>query len=277
MNEDAKLAIRFWGVRGSCPTPVAQNAGIGGNTACLELAVPSGDVIIFDSGTGVRALGETLLGDAAGNPLKVNIFLTHFHWDHIQGIPFFLPLNSERNEVTFHAMGTPTAIERALAGQMDSPYFPVTLGQRPAAKRFMDVRNREFRFGNTRITSFPLHHPQGCYGYRVETDASSVAYASDFEHGDREGDRALLNAIEGVDLLIYDAQFTPEEYSEHQGWGHSTWLEATRFAKQAGIGRLCLFHHDPGHSDEVMVQVLADAQREFAATFLAKESDRITP
>jgi phosphoribosyl 1,2-cyclic phosphodiesterase len=273
MEHSGQLQLRFWGVRGSIPTPHPDNTGYGGNTACLEIRLPSGEILIVDGGTGVRPLGQSLMKEAAGKSLSLHMFLTHFHWDHIQGIPFFQPLYAPENEVTFYAMATPAVTAETLEGQMSIPYFPVDFKFLPARRRFVEVPGRTFDFGDTRVSNFPLHHPQGCFGYRLDHQGRSLIFASDLEHGDPEMDRLLLKAAEGADVLIYDAQFTPEEYEARRGWGHSTWLQGTRLARQVGARQLILFHHDPAHSDETLREILTCARHEFPNTSLATEGE----
>jgi len=268
-----QMVVKFWGVRGSIPTPTAQNMGYGGNTSCLEVRLPSGEVLIVDGGTGARPLGAALSEAGAGKPSDLHLFLTHFHWDHIQGLPFFQPLYSKENAVTFYSMKTPEETREILEGQMNVPYFPVDFRFLPATRNFVDVTGKTFRFGETEVKNFPLNHPQGCHGYSFTHQGRKLVFASDLEHGDPEFDRILLEAAHGADILIFDAQFTPEEYPKRRGWGHSTWLQATEVAKQTGAKKLILFHHDPAHSDETMQRILADAREHFAETYLAVEGE----
>jgi phosphoribosyl 1,2-cyclic phosphodiesterase len=275
MEDSDQMQLRFWGVRGSIPTPTPDNTGFGGNTACLEIRLPSGEILIIDGGTGARPLGHALMQEAAGKSLSLHFFLTHFHWDHIQGIPFFPPLYARENEVTFYSMKPPAVTEETLEGQMSIPYFPVDFKFLPARRRFVEIPGKEFHFSDTRVTSFPLHHPQGCYGYRLDHQGRSLVFASDLEHGDPEMDRLLPKVAEGANVLIYDAQFTPEEYEARRGWGHSTWLQGTRLARQVGAKRLILFHHDPGHNDAALREILKCAQQEFPNTSLATEGEMV--
>lgn len=275
MESTQGISARFWGVRGSTPTPAAENMRFGGNTACLEICLPSGEILIIDGGTGARQLGAKLIQEAKGEPLSLNFLLTHFHWDHIQGIPFFEPLYSRENTVTFYALTPPDRTAEILEGQMSVPYFPVDFKFLPAKRNFVSIVGQEFHFNGTKVTGFALNHPQGCYGYRFQQDSRSLVFASDLEHGDPAYDRILLESAEGADVLIFDAQFTPEEYPRHRGWGHSTWLEATRVAKQAGVKQLVLFHHAPGHGDAEMRSILEQACQEFAETSIATEGEAI--
>ncbi len=268
-----QMYVKFWGVRGSIPTPASQNMGNGGNTSCLEVRLPGGELIIVDGGTGVRPLGAAISADTSRKHNDLHVFLTHFHWDHIQGLPFFQPLYSKENTVTFYSMKTPEETREILEGQMNVPYFPVDFRFLPAQRNFVDIKGKVFRFGDTEVRSFALNHPQGCHGYSFTHLGRKLVFASDLEHGIPEFDAILLEAAADADVLIFDAQFTPEEYEKRHGWGHSTWLQATEVAKQTRAKKLVLFHHDPGHSDEVMQIILADARAHFPETYLAVEGE----
>jgi len=274
-NPDRPL-LTFWGVRGSIPTPKPDCLGYGGNTTCLELRLPSGEILIFDGGTGVNGLGDSLMQRANGECLRLAFFLTHFHWDHIQGIPFFAPLYSPRNEVTFYSFPDAAHTREVLEGQMTVPYFPVNFGFLPAKRNFEQTANRPLEFSGTRVHAFPMNHPQQAYGYRVEHGGAVLVFASDLEHGNPELDRVLRQQAEGADVLIYDAQFTPEEYETRRGWGHSTWLEATRVAREVGAKRLILFHHAPEHRDSTMDEILQHAREHFPNTEVARERSQIS-
>jgi phosphoribosyl 1,2-cyclic phosphodiesterase len=276
MKDRRRLELKFWGVRGSIPTPNAQSLGVGGNTTCLELKLPGEQVLIIDAGTGVRNLGLSLAQKTQKHPSDIHFLMTHFHWDHIQGLPFFVPLYGEENEVTFHSGVSPARLKEILQGQMTTPYFPVGF-DRAAAKRFFEqVPHGGVRIGNVLIESFALHHPQGACGYRFSHDGAVIVHASDHEHGDKNADARLLEYARDAGVLIYDAQFTPDEYVSKQGWGHSTWAKAVDLARHADVKHLVLFHHDPGHDDAFMQDVEAQARREFPQTTIAREGSIIT-
>ncbi len=269
-----RMCMRFWGVRGSIPTPCPENLGYGGNTACLEVRLPSGDICILDGGTGACPLGAALMREMQGDPISVHFFLTHFHWDHIQGIPFFSPLYGGDNHVTFYAHPSVEEIRETLEGQMTNPYFPVDFHFLSARRDFVSTEGREFSFGETKLRTFALNHPQRAFGYRLQHGSHSLVLASDLEHGDPVFDEILHKEAAGADVLIYDAQFTPEEYEMRRGWGHSTWKEATRVANECGVGKLILSHHDPAHDDAMLEAILEQARKEFANTELATEGSR---
>lgn len=269
------IQLKFWGVRGSIPTPQIENLGYGGNTSCLELRLEDGQPIIFDGGSGLRSLGSNLLEQANGSNLDLKVFLTHFHWDHIQGIPFFGPLFREGNRVTFHSHSN-GSLEDILEGQMSRPYFPINLASVAAKREFVELDSRPVYFGDVEIIPFPLNHPQGAVGYRIETAKTIIVYATDLEHGHPELDKVLLERAAGADMLIYDAQYTPEEYPRFRNWGHSTWLEGVRVAREAGVRRLMLFHHDPGHDDAFLSRILHEGRKEFSGLSVATEGQEIT-
>ncbi len=266
------MRVRFWGVRGSTPTPCAENLKFGGNTACLEVRTPSGECLIFDAGSGIRALGTQLMQEAAGAPINANIFLTHFHWDHIQGLPFFAPLYGPKNSVTFHSGRTGRGLQETLEGQMAQPYFPVDFAQVAACRAFHELdADAVHEVGGASIRPFAMNHPQGASGYRIQCGDSVVVYATDFEHGHAELDPVLLEFSRDADILICDSQYTPQEYESHRGWGHSTWLHATELAEKAGAKQLVLFHHDPTHDDHTMARIQMEARTRFKDTAAAWE------
>jgi phosphoribosyl 1,2-cyclic phosphodiesterase len=264
------MLVRFWGVRGSTPTPEIQNLGYGGNTSCVEVRSDENDVLIFDGGSGVRRLGQSLHEEFRDQKLSVSMFLSHFHWDHIQGIPFFLPLYVPENEMTFYAGKFLGPLQERLHGQMSKPYFPVSLDV-GARSNFVEVDSGKIEVGRLRIHPFRLHHPQGSCGYRVESQRGSIVFAMDREHGDPHLDREVREYSQQADILIYDAQYTPAEYPSHRGWGHSTWEEGVKVARDAGVKQLILCHHDPWHNDQDVLEIQQQARAQFENTLAATE------
>jgi phosphoribosyl 1,2-cyclic phosphodiesterase len=268
-GNEFRLQLRFWGVRGSTPTPQIENLVHGGNTSCLEVRGPNNEIIIFDGGTGLRQLGNSLLREYPEGNLPLNFFLTHFHWDHIQGIPFFAPVYAARTSVTFFSLSN--SLQDVLESQMTMPFFPVRFDTILSKREFVHVANNPVKCGAVSIFPFALNHPQGCIGYRIECGGAVIVYASDLEHGNKELDRLLRDSIQGADILIYDSQYTPEEYEKHKGWGHSTWEEAARAAKDGKVNQLILFHHEPTHNDQLMLEITRKAQLRFDNTIAARE------
>jgi len=282
MSNVAKLT--FWGVRGSTPTVERDAWRYGGNTSCLELRAPDGGRVILDCGTGLRMLGKRMRADqkhatASGKcpGVKAHILVTHYHWDHIQGMPFFHPFFEAQNRFEFYSFRSQQlgrdSLRQVLEAQLASPYFPVDLAKMSADRRFHEIGGEDaWEIQGTRVTAAWLNHPQGCLGYRLDTAAGSVVYATDNEPGVPEFDNNLLRLAEGADALVYDAQYSPEQLATtRRGWGHSTWLEGVKIARQARVKNLFLFHHDPESSSQVVDGFLYAARQEFPATWAAIE------
>ena len=204
------------------------------------------------------------------------MFFTHFHWDHIQGVPFFIPIFHPSWHLHFHSVHEPEVLENYLMGQMRAPYFPVSMPAALSVRSYVSVPERGVQLGDLRIVRFLLNHPNGAHGYRIEAPGRSVVFAFDHEHGDDEIDRGIIEHAAGADLLIYDAQYTQEEYEARRGWGHSTWQQAARIAKTAGAKQLVLIHHDPMHDDDMVTGIVEQAREQFANTVGAKEGWSVT-
>lgn len=276
MSEEFRFQLKFWGVRGSIPVPQQDMLGFGGNTTCLEVGLPSGEIIIIDGGSGVRNLGMSLLREHRRQLVSLHFFLTHFHWDHIQGLPFFAPLYDSANQVTFHASRPVDELQETLEGQMSHPYFPVRFEMLAAKRNFVELAFEPIRYGEAAIYPFPLNHPQNATGFRLELNGAAIVHASDTEHGNPELDKIVREYSREADILIYDSQYTPEEYESRKGWGHSTWLEATRVARDAKVKQLILFHHDPTHDDAFIENIVQQARQCFPASDAAREGWKIT-
>ena len=272
MPDAARLTARFWGVRGSTPTPQEGFLGVGGNTACVEVRAADGTTLILDAGTGVRSLGYALAAEAARESREVHLVFSHFHWDHLQGLPFFAPLYMPDQSIRFYAATDDDRLDGLLRGQMCSPYFPVPFGDVAAVTETVRVEDGvPFQIGPMTVRPFPLFHPQGAHGFRIEADGAVLVYATDYEHGSAIHDEGLREVAHGADVLISDAQYTPDEYALREGWGHTTWEHAVSLAVEAGVGRLVLFHHDPAHNDDALERIRDQARERFAATDLAVE------
>ena len=267
------MRVKFWGVRGSTPTPQSENMRYGGNTSCVEVRV--GDQIyIFDCGTGFRVLGHELEREFGQRPFAAHIFVSHFHWDHIQGMPFFRPLyDSPESQFFFHSSSRTRSLQEVLTEQMSSPYFPVDLDKMRARRDFCNIENGCLDMeAGIRIKTQWLNHPQGCLGFRIETKEGVLVYATDNEPGDAEFDKGVRKLAEGADLLIYDSQYLPEEYeARRRGWGHSHWREAVDIVMESGAKELILYHHDPDHTDAIVDQVVTDARNYYPNVRAAAE------
>jgi phosphoribosyl 1,2-cyclic phosphodiesterase len=268
------MHVRFWGVRGSIGVSGSRYVRTGGNTSCVEV-LHEGHRLILDGGTGLRALGDEL----GRTPLEAALLFSHVHWDHIQGVPFFAPAFHPDSRLTLCGAPRPGGkLREALEAQMRPPQFPITLDALRARLQFVDlVPGRSVLLGAFRVTPVELNHPDGVLGFRIEAGTSSLVYATDHEHGGRMDGR-LLDLAAGADLLIHDAQYTAEEYAggsgpSRRGWGHSTWAEAVEAARQAQVGRLALFHHDPQRDDEALARIEALARESFPAVFAAREGE----
>ncbi len=266
------LTVRFWGVRGSIAVPGASTARYGGNTSCIE--VRCGDrLFILDAGTGIRALGNELI--TSGAPIEADMLFTHTHIDHVCGIPFFAPFYQPGNR--FHlwlgGLSKGWGIEQALRQIMQAPMFPVALDIFKAELSFKDFHSGDdiLTESGFAIATVPLNHPGGATGYRIEHEGRSVAYITDTEHRPSGQDQNIVALCRDVDLMIYDATYTDEEFPRYIGWGHSTWQEAIRVANAAGVKRLVLFHHDPSHDDKFMDKVAKEADRGRGGTTVARE------
>jgi phosphoribosyl 1,2-cyclic phosphodiesterase len=259
------MSVRFWGVRGSVPAPGPETCRYGGNTSCVEIRAAD-ELLILDAGTGIRKLGLAL--SASGGPIRGTLLISHAHWDHIHGLPFFAPVMSPGNRFhVYGCAGSEPHMRTTLALQMETPYFPLSLKDLPDTLVFHELGDDPIQVGAVQVQTVRLHHPGMTLGFRVEVGGQSVVYATDQEPHSADGAEPLLDAdllrfSEGADLLIADAQYTPEEYCGRVGWGHSSIRDAIRLAMDAGVKQLVLFHHDPERTDDALDALLAAARGE---------------
>ena len=266
------MEVRFWGTRGSIATPGAETVRFGGNTSCVEVVSQAGWRFIIDCGTGARLLGHHLM--LKGLPrIRATVLLSHTHWDHIQGFPFFKPAFQAGNEILICApLGVTGSLSHVLSGQMETTYFPVELSELPAKIAYRHLAEGVFDFHGVRVSTQALHHPAATLGYRIECDRVVVAYVADHEPFSdllwrpgaepgkmesihHEGDRRHAEFMCDADLVIHDAQYTPEEMPEKKHWGHSSFEYAVELAGAAGVRQLALTHHDPTHNDDKVVEI----------------------
>jgi phosphoribosyl 1,2-cyclic phosphodiesterase len=271
------MLARFWGTRGSIAAPGPGTTRFGGNTSCVELITPTGGVLVLDCGTGARSLGNRLL-DCSSGPVTATILLTHTHWDHIQGFPFFAPLFQPDNRFKVYGPeGAHLSLRDVLAGQMEHHYFPVELDQLAARISYQDLCEGTYEIDGLRVRAQQMNHPSPTLGYRIEADGRCICYLCDHEpyfedvwrEGAQpgrmesileEGDRRHAEYMQGADVVIHEAQYTPQEYPSKRHWGHSTYVYVVELAVVAGVRRLFLTHHDPSHDDEFVAGVERKAQ-----------------
>ena len=274
-NLQNQFTVHFWGVRGSIACPGSETVRYGGNTPCVEMRVGS-ERLIFDGGTGLRVLGQSLL---AQMPVTGHLFFSHYHWDHIQGFPFFVPAFIKIN--TFYIYGTiapdGSTVQHRLNDQMLHPNFPVPLQIMGADLKFVDINvGKSIKISDDIIVETALlNHPGEAVGYRVNWRNYAAAYVSDTEHFPDRLDENVLFLARNADVLIYDATYSDEQYHSEKtskvGWGHSTWQEAVKVAKAANVKRLVIFHHDPLHNDDSMDKTGEQVAEQFPNSLIARE------
>ena len=266
------MRVKFWGTRGSLARPGRDTVRYGGNTSSLE--VRCGErLLLFDGGTGIRYLGNRLYGEA---PINCDLYLTHTHFDHVCGLPFFRPFFQQENTFRVWAghLGGRASLQQVLWKFMMAPLFPV-----PPEVFRASVSYNDFAAGETlqpaagiTLRTTPLNHPDGATGYRIEFAGRSMCYLTDTEHVAGAPDRNILGLIAGADLVIYDCMYTDQEWADgHVGWGHSTWQEAVRLCRSAGAAKLVVFHHNPDHDDDTLDAIAAEVEAALPGSILARE------
>ncbi|GAC1658019.1 MAG: MBL fold metallo-hydrolase [Candidatus Dormibacteraceae bacterium] len=273
------MRVKFWGTRGTRPTPGRNTLRYGGNTACVEVRTKSDDLIIIDSGSGICELGNAL-----GGPVNAHLLISHTHWDHIQGFPFFGPNFARGSKLTvIGPRGSMKSLQSAFADQMDPVYFPLTMDQMPVELEFKEMAAGDtFEAAGVRVTPHSMHHPIATFGYRLEENGSTFVFATDQEPYDDPEDLArkvqaireaggsseeqdalwrdrYIDWCRGADLLVHDAQYSAEEYRHRVGWGHSSFDYALLVARQAGARQLAFYHHEPMHSDHQIEAMVEEA------------------
>jgi phosphoribosyl 1,2-cyclic phosphodiesterase len=267
-SDDSHRLI-FRGVRGTVPTPEPDKKMYGGNTTCIELALSPRRIMLVDCGTGLREL--RLPDDAEG--FHFEVLLTHYHVDHLMGLPLFEPLYEPHNSFTFYGHGwKDRGVRAALERFFCPPLFPISLGETAARKDFVDLGDEPLELEGLRITHARLNHPQGVTAFRLQGANRSVVFATDCERGEPRSDALFESFARNADVVIHDAQYTEEEYNRrYRGWGHSTWKQAVEAAEAVGAGRLVLFHHDPERGDDELNAIVKKAAAKYSRVEAARE------
>lgn len=271
------MKVRFWGVRGTIPCASTSHLRYGGNTSCVTVAC--GDrLLVFDAGSGIRPLGTWVQTQGFSS---ADLFFSHVHWDHIQGLPFFKPLYQSDFCLSVWAgnlQAQGLTIAQALATQMSTPFFPIALDKFSAELIFRDFEaGAVMDIGDgIHIRTAPLNHPQGATGYRVDYLGESVCYVTDTEHRPGKLDSNIVELIRGASLVIYDSTYTDQEFFRFAGWGHSTWQQGVRLCQAAEAAQLAIFHHDPDHDDVFMDRIAEEAHDLWAGAFVAQEGQQLT-
>lgn len=278
------MKVKFYGTRGSIPVCAPQFQEFGGNTTCVQLTIQeTNNIAIFDAGTGIRDLGKDFL-DSGHEQDEIFIAFTHFHWDHIQGFPFFAPAFNKNQKINILALGWGRklkCLEDVFRTQMQKEYFPVQLESMGAKFEFMLLKETKKVFEPAvedpkpvLVTTNKHNHPGGAYGYRIERDGKVFVFCTDVEHGDSIDEKVLKLAAD-ADLLVHEAQYTSEELQEKKGWGHSSYSQAIEVAERANIKMLAITHHDPDHDDEFLNKREKECQERFKDCVLAREKMEI--
>jgi phosphoribosyl 1,2-cyclic phosphodiesterase len=262
--------IKFWGVRGSIPTPGPDTVRYGGNTTCVEIRSGE-DIIILDGGTGLRELGLALTAEFKKKPLNLTLLISHTHWDHIQGLPFFAPIYNPRCRLrVFGCEGARKSLVTALTGQMESTYFPVPFAKLPSNIEIEELRDFNFGLGHVLVRAHRANHPGVTVGYRLLSPDGLICFFPDTEPRTGGDDHDMIEFIRDADVLILDSQYDRAEYAKHRGWGHGCVDDSVALALKAGVKKLVLFHHDPYHDDRKI-----DAFLKHARQLVAKKKGKL--
>ena len=269
------VKIKFWGVRGSYPTP-REHDKFGGNTSCVEIRSNTKDLVILDMGTGLKDLGDSILKEK--NQIKdINIIVSHYHYDHVLGFLMFTPLFNENFNINIYGPGKDdNEIKSKFINLLNSSFWPVNIEMLSANLNFKHYTSGGFELkNNIKIKTCPHGHPGGCNSIRVEIDRFTICYITDCEHPKAHINQDVVDICNHTDVLIHDAQYTPEQLLRHKGWGHSSWENCVKVAKRSKAKQLILFHHNPEHGNAILERIEQDAQNEFENTLSAKEGMEI--
>ena len=265
------IKIKFWGVRGSFPIPRSDD-DFGGNTSCIEVRTNKNEVVIFDMGTGLRALGDSIVKNEP-DVTDINIILSHFHYDHVLGFLMFAPLFSDKYNINIYAPAeNDNEVKSKFQLFLKSTFWPVNMDMLTSKINFIHYTAGVFNISdNVKITNSPHGHPGGANSIRADIDRFSVTYVTDCEHPGNQLNQNVVDIAKNTDILIHDAQYTPKQIHSHKGWGHSSWEHSVAVAKAANVKKLALFHHNPDHGNAILESIEKDAKNVFNNTFSARE------
>ncbi len=264
--------IKFWGIRGSNPTTNTKKLGVGGETSCVEIRTASNDLIILDMGTGIRNLGKELLQEE-NPPRNINIFISHYHWDHILGFLSFAPLYNDKFNFIIHGKSNSKGnVENTFNDILDFRFWPVSRDMFSANISFKEISPGTIQLNDEITVENNIHpHPGGAHGFRVELGEKVITYITDIEHPPGQPLKDVIHLSRNSDLLIHEAHFTPEELPNYKGWGHSSWEEAVGVAKSADVKQLALYHYSPTYDDQAVEEIEKAAKHKFPQAFAARE------
>jgi phosphoribosyl 1,2-cyclic phosphodiesterase len=278
-TSESPVRLKFWGTRGSIGVPGGDTLRYGGNTTCVEVRA-DGEIILLDAGSGIRPLGRALQKEFGAKPIRLSMLVTHAHWDHIQGLPFFAPAYNKKNEICILGYnGVDTSFSEILAEPMKAPFFPIAIRELSDTIDIKALKEMTLSIGKVQVRARFVNHPGVCAGYRLLTSGGSIAFLPDHEpydflHSARQNnmtpeqikktaadeEAGLIEFLHGSDILILDAQYTDDEYQRHIGWGHGSISSAVSLALEAEVHKLVLFHHDPNHDDAMVDKMLESAR-----------------
>ena len=266
--------IKFWGVRGSRATPESDKMNYGGDTSCVEIRTKENDLIILDMGTGLNNAGKAILDDK-NPPKNINIFLSHYHWDHILGFLTFMPIYDESYTINIYGNNKQTSIKQISEKLLDKTFWPVSLDMLKAKINFIELENRELEINNIKISCSEHDHPNGATSYKVNINNFKIVYTTDCEHSNSILNKNVIEFARNADILIHDSHFTPTDLLAHLGWGHSSWEQAAEIAREANVKNLFLFHFSPEYNDRKIEKIEQNAQKIFNLTIAARQGSKV--
>ena len=271
----SKGYIKFWGVRGSNPTPDKNKIKYGGDTSCVEVRTSDNELIILDMGSGIRNLGAKILSDSS-YPKTIHILLSHFHWDHIMGFLYFSPFYDKSFTFNIYGFNKHTSIKTFSDKILDPIFWPVSMDMLDAKINFFDLKNNEINISSQTNVSYANHiHPNSATSYRIETDGHSTVYTTDCEHP-KSLNKNVIDIAKNADILIHDSHFSAGDLVNYKGWGHSSWQQAVEVAKSANVKRLFLFHYNPNYDDKMIADIEKTAKENFQKVTASKQGMKVT-